>query len=288
MQGSSPPTVVGRIPIAMVNGMNTKCTNTRVGRLLAMYEFGALEDARRSIFLNHLVDCEWCHNQVYSMDPFTARFREQRTGAQRERASTRPVAENKSTFRSLHLWLMQQAIPVAVVVALLVGAGALVVWRSVPSRTGQVTNERLSRLEHIQIPKAMYNPPERPAQMREPEKAFNSAMEAYQHDDFETAIERLWTVNELQPANAREVNFYLGVSLMLVGRNREAIGPLNQVVESGNGPRGEKSRYYLALAYVKTGQIKEAVSEADAIIAKGGEYLVAAKQLKEAISDLSQ
>jgi tetratricopeptide (TPR) repeat protein len=253
-----------------------------------MYEFGALEDARRSIFLNHLVECEWCHNQVYSMDPFSARFREQRTAAQRERAGTRPAAENKSTSRFLGLWCIQQAIPVVVFVVLLVGAGAWIVWRSMPSRTRQVANERLSRLEHIQIPKALYSPPEKPVQMREPEKAFNSAMEAYQHDDFETAIERLWTLNELQPANTREVNFYLGVSLMLVGRNRDAIGPLNQVIESGNGRLGEKGRYYLALAYVKTGQIKEAVSEADAIIAKGGEYLVAAKQLKEAISDLSQ
>jgi|GEM_PF-753326 len=286
MQGVSPPTVVGRIPIAVVNGMNTKCTNMRVGKLLGMYEFGALEDSRRSIFLNHLVDCEWCHNQVYSMDPFSARFREQRTAAQHERTGTRPVAENKPTSRFLRLLLMQQAIPAAIVVALLVGAGAWVVWRTMPSRTVQVTEERLARLEHIQIPKAMYKPPEKPVQLREPEKAFNSAMEAYQRDDFETAVERLWTVNELQPANAREVNFYLGVSLMLVGRNPDAIMPLNQVVESGNGPLREKSRYYLALAYVKTGQIKEAVSEADAVIAYGGEYLAPARQLKEAISDL--
>src|SRR3954464_4466606 len=100
--------------------MNTKCTNKRAGKLLGMYEFGALEDSHRSIFLNHLVDCEYCHNQVYSMDPLSARFREQRTAAQRDRASTRPVAEAKSTSRLLRLWLIQQAIPTAVVVALLV------------------------------------------------------------------------------------------------------------------------------------------------------------------------
>jgi tetratricopeptide (TPR) repeat protein len=183
---------------------------------------------------------------------------------------------------------MQQAIPTAVVVALLVGAGAWVVWRSMPSRTGQVIDERLARLERIKIPKAIYTPPEKPVQMREPDKAFNSAMEAYQHDDFETAIERLWTVNELQPGNAREVNFYLGVSLMLVGRNTDAIAPLSKVVETGNGSLREKSRYYLALAYAKTGQLKEAVSEADALIANGGDYMVPAKQLKDAISDLSK
>lgn len=253
-----------------------------------MYEFGALEDSRRSIFLDHLVDCEYCHNQVYSMDPLSARFREQRAAAQRDRASTRPGAEAKSTFQLLRLRLIQQAIPIAVVVALLVGAGAWVVWRSMPSSTGQVTDERLARLERIQIPKAMYAPPEKPVQMREPEKAFNSAMDAYQNDDFETAIDRLWTVNELQPTNALEVSFYLGVSLMLVGRYPDAIAPLSQVVEAGNGSLREKSRYYLALAYVKTGRIKEAVSEADAVIANGGEYMVPAKQLKETISDLSK
>src|ERR1044071_5469038 len=51
--------------------MNTKCTNKRIGKLIGMYEFGALEDSRRGIFLNHLVDCEYCHNQVYSMGPIT-------------------------------------------------------------------------------------------------------------------------------------------------------------------------------------------------------------------------
>jgi hypothetical protein len=277
------------------NGMNKKCTNKRVGSWIAMYEFGALEDSRQRAFLDHLVDCEYCHNQIYSMGPISERFREHRAAAQRSRASGSPASEARSAPRFLSLWHMQQAIPTAAVVCLLVGAGALVVWRAMSSPTNQMTekprsssDERLARLERIDIPKAAYTPPEKPVQMREPEKVFNSAMEAYQHNDFETAIEQLWTVNELQPTNVSEVNFYLGVSLVLVGRNPDAIAPLSQVIEAGDGPLREKSRYYLALAYVKTGRIKEAISEVDAIIANGGEYLVSAKQLREAISDLSE
>ena len=112
----------------------------------------------------------------------------------------------------------------------------------------------------IEIPKAPYTPPSESVILRKKNKAFYHAMEAYQENDFRSAIEQLETISELEPYGAADVKFYLGVSLLLAGRNRDAIAPLEQSVESAVGPLRESSHYYLALAYLKKQPVRNKLS----------------------------
>ncbi len=273
--------------------MEGKCTNPRLGKLIAMYEFGALDKSDQLTFFGHMIECEYCHDQVYSMGPVATAFRNHRTDAQRTRTDN-PVAKPRSSVGVLS-WAFNHMLPLAVSVALII-VGALVVWRVVlnptpPAETASVLSpnggsETDPRWADIKLPKPEYTAPEKKVLLREPEKIFVRAMAAYQRDDLDTAIEQLQTLSEMQPDNPGEVSFYEGVSLLLAGRSKEAIAPLRRAVEIGDSSQIEKSHYYLALAYLKRNQPQQAIEELDAITESGSEYLIAARQLREKISDL--
>jgi hypothetical protein len=250
-----------------------------------MYEFGALDEKHRRAFADHVIECEYCHNRVYSMEPIAAAFRERRSAVHLSEAGIVPVARTGlvSRFRLR----VPYAVATYAAVTLLVSVGAWVVWRTQVSGSSRDSNvKRQELLAKIEVLKPPYTPPEKQVLLRGEEKAFSRAMVAYGEDDYDSAIEQLRIANELQPSNAGEVNFYLGACLVLVSRSKEAIWPLRRALESGDGPLTEKSGYYLALAYLKDAQVQPAIAELDAVIAMKGEYLVSANRLRQEISNL--
>ena len=60
-----------------------RCTNKRIGKWVAAYELNALEEDERLVFMDHLIECEYCYNQVYSIEPFMIAFRNHRSAALR-------------------------------------------------------------------------------------------------------------------------------------------------------------------------------------------------------------
>lgn len=262
--------------------MDKTCNNPRLGKLIGMYEFGGLDQSDKAAFLGHLFGCEYCHDQAYSMEPVAIAFRNHRTTLQRSRTSA-PVVRTPSSQWSVLLLALKRAAPLTVSVLLVIG-GALVAWRATSKPPTQV---EVSQWADIKVPKAVYTAPETAVVVREPDTIFVRAMAAYQRDDFDAAIEQLQTLSEMRPSNLGEVSFYEGVSLLLVGRSRDAIAALRLAVENGDRRQVEKSRYYLALAYLKRNQLPQAIAEVDAVIESGGEYLTAAKQLREQVSVLS-
>jgi predicted Zn-dependent protease len=136
----------------------------------------------------------------------------------------------------------------------------------------------------IAVIKAPYAPPKERVVLRSPDESFDQAMAAYHKDDFVVAAAQLDALNELEPDNAVEVKFYLGVSLLLVGRNQDAISPLRQVTQLSIGPLQESSRYYLALAYLKSDYKDQAVNELDTVIKMKGQFRSAAEELRRQIS----
>jgi hypothetical protein len=248
-----------------------------------MYEFGGLDQSDKAAFLGHLVGCEYCHDQAYSMEPVAIAFRNHRATLQRSRTSA-PVLQTPSSQWSVLLWALKRAVPLTVSVLLVVG-GALVTWRATSKPPAQV---EVSRWADIKVPKAVYTAPETTVVVREPDTIFVRAMAAYQRDDLDVAIEQLQTLSEMRPSNLGEVSFYEGVSLLLVGRSQDAIAPLKRALENGDRGQVERSRYYLALAYLKCNHLPQAIAEIEAVIESGGEYLTAAKQLRKHISDLQQ
>ena len=137
--------------------------------------------------------------------------------------------------------------------------------------------------EDITVPKAPYTPPTERVVLRGPGAAFNRAMALYQQNDFAGAVEQLEPLSELESDNAAEVKFYLGVSLLMTGRNQDAITPLRQAAQSSVGPRRESSHYYLALAYLKCDYRDQALDELNGVIEANGAHNSAARELQRQI-----
>ena len=263
-----------------------------MGTLIGLYEFGGLNETDRAAFRGHIIECEYCHEQSYSMEPFAIVFRDHRTAMRRNQTGASAIPAFSSAWVVLS-WTVRHMVPLTVSV-LLVVAGAFVVWQalwkptprvavSIPPNAGGGTH---SRWRDIEVPKPNYTAPETNVLLREPDKMFARAMSAYQRGDLAAAIEQLQTLSEMQPNDLGEASFYEGVSLLLIGRSQDAIAALRRAIETGDDRQVEKSRYYLALAYLKLDQPQQAIAEVEAIIESGGEYLSAAKQLSEKISDV--
>jgi tetratricopeptide (TPR) repeat protein len=175
--------------------------------------------------------------------------------------------------------------PIAAFAALFVVliAGAWVVYLSVKNPINGTGPAVATAWEHLEIPKARYTPPPPDLQLRKPSKAFDSAMAAYEANDYAGAIEQLETLTELEPANAADVHFYLGISLLMVDRKEDAIIRLKEALQFSSGAQNESRHYYLALAYLKENDLQQATVELDKVIEMRGEYGQAARDLKQKI-----
>jgi thioredoxin-like negative regulator of GroEL len=274
------------------------CVDRRIGEWIGLYELGALEDGQRALFLDHLVGCEYCYNQVYSLEPVMTAFRNHRSAAMREKGDRPPVFVNEAGFVPPPPARFRMWAPLLAAMSLLVCVfiGAFYLYEREGTHRSAVVSvvpdaemARVSAWQNLVVPKAAYAAPVDRAVLRKPgSRAFDRAMAAYEENDFAGAIEQLETLRELGPDDAAEVNFYLGVSLLLAGRSQEAARPLRQAAQSGDGSRREDSLYYLALAYLKNNQPDQAAAELDAVIAVGGERQFAAEKLKQQISDFTR
>ncbi|MBI3949135.1 MAG: tetratricopeptide repeat protein [Acidobacteria bacterium] len=276
-----------------------ECTDSEVGRLITRYELGAVEESEREAFVEHLIQCEYCHNEIYSMAPFMRVLREHR-----EKVSSSQGLGKQVARRVIHepgaLPPFWRRWPVLAAASLLVtlGAGLLAVYlvthRSVAPGEDQAKPTTPAPAElskgssppwiNLEIPKAAYTPPAPPPVLRggDFQAAFERAMVAYQQNDFAAAAKQLDVVIRLEPEHA-EAHFYRGVSLLLVGRSQEAISNLQQAVRLSTGAQRETSRYYLALAYLKANRLPQALAELEAVSKMGGPHRESAEKLRHTI-----
>lgn len=267
-----------------------KCINKKIGQLIALHEFGALDDPDEQAVRDHLVDCEYCYSQVYSMEPFMEAFRNHRTAARRIRvAEPEPQKAREIPWfsRIFGLW---NGIPALAAVCLLIAASSWAIYTVARSSDGINTGDngsiasKQSPWADLQIPKAPYS--ESNLTLRNPGRGFENAMTAYQSNDIKAAVEQLETLQELGTSNEAEVDFYLGVSLLLIGRDDDSIPHLERALESSEGVRREAGHYYLALAFAKVNRPQQALLEIDRAIKMNGEYQAASRALREKILDV--
>ena len=253
--------------------------------MIALYEFGALEEREKGVFLDHLVECEYCYHQVYSMEPIMTAFRDHRNAAARGEVDQINAVHGISAIsRSRRPWQFAPAFA-ALSVALIVGGWFL--YTKVLKNVIQVDpiQTAKARWDDVEIPKAAYVKPREGVTLRGPGTPFERAIAAYAAGDYAGAIGVLETLRELdEGATPSEVNFYLGVSLLLAGHPEDAIPPLNRVVDLGDKTRLEAARYYLALGYLKQDQPKKALAELDTVRAMKGRYLSDAEILSQLVS----
>ena len=89
---------------------------------------------------------------------------------------------------------------------------------------------------------------------------FRSAMNAYVEKRYVDALEILEEAVKKEPG-APDVNFYLGICRLLEAKPEASITPLNAVLESKESPLQQAAHFYLAKAYIQTGDLANAESQ---------------------------
>jgi hypothetical protein len=274
-----------------------KCTNEQIGQLIGLYEFGALDNPESNAFLDHLIECEYCYDQFFVMQSIAEAFRAHREAAQRGVMTRNLVAVQGALSRAAPppFWLRKPVLAAAsVVVAIGAGLVALYVNRqwlgpalvkepSAAISISEVAQSPPSPWLDLKIPKPAYVPPSNSRVYRSLTTPFERAMAAYQENNFMDAAEQLEAASQMGLKNAAEVQFYLGVSLLLAGHSSDAIEPLKQAVELNVGERRQSSHYYLALAYLKTNQPGQALVELDVVMKINGNHRIEAEELKQRV-----
>lgn len=256
------------------------CTDPRIGRLIAQYELGLLEGKEREAFLNHLLQCDFCHAELYAMEPIMDLLRAKRESAL---ASQKAASRTRRLLWHIRLRTALRRRRIAWAASILIAAGAvltLVLWLRPFQGSSELTQVAPPEKTPSSVPKSSLSAEEiarlRSAEMKTP---FESALSAYEKGDFVRAVELLMPIARLEPENP-EAHFYLGASWLQLNRPQEAIAPLRRAVELSIGVERERSRYYLALAYARAGHRADALRELEAIIAEGSVYRADAERAK--------
>ncbi len=253
-----------------------KCTDPRLGRLLAQYELGLLEEGEREAFQNHLLHCDFCHAELYAMEPVMDLLRAKRAAA---------LASQRRAFllkMRMVLWAeRRRAIRWAASILIAVSAAlAAFFWTRAPEKPPDVPPIALPEKAPPSAPRSSLSAEEiarlRGAETRE---TIDRARSAYEKGDFVRAVELLLPIARLEPENA-EAHFWLGASWLQLNRPQEAIAPLRRALQLSLGVERERSRYYLALAYARAGYRAEALRELETLIAEESVYRTEAEQAK--------
>lgn len=257
-----------------------RCTDPRVGQLLPQYELGMLEDSEREAFLDHLAQCDFCHAELYALEPATDLLRAKREAALASKASASRARRLLWQMRLLaHLQKRRIAWAAAILIAVSVGVTTWL-WLRAPEKPPEMAHVGPSEKAPPPAPRSSLSP-EQIARLRsvETRTPFESALSAYEKGDFVRAIELLMPIVRLEPENA-EAHFYLGASWLQLDRPQEAIGPLRRAVQLSVGVEQERSRYHLALAYARAGQREDALRELETLIAQNSVYRREAEQAR--------
>ena len=103
------------------------------------------------------------------------------------------------------------------------------------------------------------------------ERDLANALEPYRRDNFSEAASRLQQVTRKYPESA-VAHFYLGVSEMFLNRDAEAIENLKKAQELHEESLEREMRWYLGLAYQRSGDRAKAIGELEELCGNPGAY----------------
>jgi hypothetical protein len=110
-----------------------------------------------------------------------------------------------------------------------------------------------------------------------------SALEPYRRGDYAAAVAALTPLRQEFPAAGRPA-LYLGVALLFLDRNTDAIAPLTAAMASGMAAVAADARWYRAIAYARTGQRAAAGADAKILCEGGGDQAARACNAVKALS----
>jgi tetratricopeptide (TPR) repeat protein len=269
------------------------CTDEKTGALRIQYELGQLKNAERERFEEHLLVCDFCFRELSESAPWTAALLEKRaeirenlrrqglTFESQKALYMRSLpastgAESKSENRWFRLLRRLKAGPKPVI---LLPAGAvallalfLLIFRPSP----EPSSPYLSLLQFEPIP--YESSVVRGGSDNEAELRFQEGMIRYQKGDYAGAVKVLKTAAASDPENGI-YRLFLGVSYFLDRQADPAIQALSAADSLTQFSFQEKTRWYLAQAYLLKSDANRAIPLLRWLVEQNGEYTARAAEL---------
>jgi tetratricopeptide (TPR) repeat protein len=142
----------------------------------------------------------------------------------------------------------------------------------------QAENCRQIALPYLQPFEITLHLPDNPA------NTLQKGIQAYQNRNFPAAASLLLKAAQTQPD--APLLFYLGTAQLLAGKPDDAVKTLNQATLIQDEALGEDARWYLALAYLRLGQIQKA-RELLAILSREGYHQEPASLIMKQLDQLN-
>lgn len=258
------------------------CTDPEIGKLISLYEFEQLSEGDRRKFDAHLLSCDYCFQNLYSLSPIVTRMREHPNKflsvlAQQPSVWATMKLKIVAQFKKVIQEIARMPLPMRIAIPSAALATLLFILLIQPQ-------PRLADL--AQIEPLPYHPLriKQGTTVDEADRLFNEGMQYYSSHDYSRAINKLMEAVSHQPQNPN-FHFYLALSYLLTDQTDAAIPHLQRTIELRESSNSEIVYWYLANAWLLKGNKTEALQALEDVVAFDGEY---AWRAKEIISDIEK
>jgi len=234
--------------------------------LINGYFEGSLSDSQLAEFEGLLkTDAEFNTAYEFEKELQLALKKEERKEIKELFSSLNQTEEkSKGKVISIRPWL------VAASIALVVGLGSwLFFFNSLDINTNQLYAANFTPYENV------VHPIERGNQL---EDLLNRAFTAYEDEKYDEALRLFKELNVKK--NDAYIDFYEAIVLMQLNKHQEAIPLLKNYIQN-NGELKDRAHWYLALTYLKLGDVSNSKAELEKLIELGSFKRTTAKELLE-------
>jgi hypothetical protein len=281
------------------------CSNPDIGKLISRYEFNLLSEEEKKIFEEHLLECDACFEDLYSMSKVieTMKNNSEFFITALEHSKRRRLVflydkfkiyiyesiNNILNFISFK-WTQHRTIMVGISISIFILLCSLIVWRvflskdrietikvtevskdttiKPPMVITQVRYRDLAMIERLPFIPIVFKSGEKKS---ESDELFDEGMKLYNKLNYSSAIQKLQIVIKKDPRNV-DAHLYLGICYLLKDSADKSIPPLKQIVKMDFPLLKEKAHWYLGNAYLLKEDKIKATYEFQKVIKYKGEY----------------
>jgi len=239
-----------------------RCTNPKMKKLIAQYQFGLLADEQKILAESHLLECDACFQETYHISPALSIFEnhpeELLTALEEREKSKSPfvVKKVKLTQQLIDLiggWLAQPAVKILVPVAVLAILALFLFW---PASIDYTDLAIIQKADYLTV---RYKSE---LEQRSHQELFEKGMSCYQSGLYAQAIRHLENY-VIQDSLNTFGHFYLGVAYLLTDQIEPAIHQIkkaNQLsVQQNQTILSRRCNWYLGNAYLRRNQVEQAL-----------------------------
>lgn len=225
------------------------CLQLRKIEAMERYLREQLSEGELESFEGHILECDDCADELERVAALSSEL-----GRMREEIEVR---SGYATRAPRTLWMALAAL-------VLVAAGLILLMRP-----WQQTPTDLAELAVLEPP--VYREPRLRSNENGAEERFKQGMARYSEEDYAGAIPELEAAGGLAPERV-DIPFFLGVSRLLTGDEREGIEDLDRVVAKGDTPFLEEALFVRAQAHLRRGDADAARVDLQTILELDGDW----------------